>query len=333
MSPRALLLALAIALHVTAAHAGDAAALDPNEAAIEKGRQGVALYDQGEHAAALALFEEAERLYHSPVLVVYAARCNRKLDRLLAARALYQSVLDEAIADGAPKPWKQARADAAVEMAELAAEIPLVTVHVFNATAATRVTVDERPIEMDRGVEVDPGERRFAITDGAGVSEQTALIVRGDRTRRIDFELPRAVAPEPVVLPPPLPLFRPPPKPHLAPPEEGTDGFLVLAVALTSLGGTALVAGGIVGGAALAEASSAEGNLPPGCTSDLSCPAFEEGGIDEIYASTYTLASVADGLLIGGAVAAVAGIVLILVDPGGSRDAASFDGASLRLRF
>jgi tetratricopeptide (TPR) repeat protein len=324
--------AMLLALVVTPA----AAQTSPNELAIAKGKEGIERYHQGDYDEALALFQEADGLYHSPVLVVYAARSKRKLGRLLEARALFQSVIDEAIDAKAPKPWKAAKVDAATELAELAAEIPSVTIVLHGASPAARASLDDREVPVGVAIEIDPGEHRFSVVDGGASQATTLAIQRGERERAVELTLPLPEPlprPLPLPAPPPLPPLPPTPPPRTLPPPDpaGPDGFFILAVTLASVGGAALVAGGVVGGAALGEASAAEDELPQSCTADRSCPAFEEVRVEDAFATSYALAAAADGLLIGGAVAAAAGIILLIVDPGA--DDATLSSHGLTLRF
>ncbi|NUO49921.1 MAG: hypothetical protein HOV80_13790, partial [Polyangiaceae bacterium] len=96
---------------------------DRSTVALEKAREGIALYERGEHAAALALFQEANALYHSPVLVLYAARAQRKLGKLADAAASFRSVTEESIGESAPPPWHKAQGDARLELETLEKEL------------------------------------------------------------------------------------------------------------------------------------------------------------------------------------------------------------------
>lgn len=100
-----------------------ATAQEPAESAgtraVARGNEGIALYEAGDYAAALARFREADALYHSPVLVLYAARSARNLGDLEQARQTYQRLLDEPIAPNAPDTWRLAQSDARTELAAL----------------------------------------------------------------------------------------------------------------------------------------------------------------------------------------------------------------------
>jgi len=57
----------------------EAPPLERAEAARERGHLGLAAYAEGRWRAALDHFTAAERWMHSPVFVLYAARCHQKL--------------------------------------------------------------------------------------------------------------------------------------------------------------------------------------------------------------------------------------------------------------
>ncbi|MGK4000272.1 tetratricopeptide repeat protein [Sorangium sp. So ce1024] len=108
------LLAAAPAL---AAEPPEAAPADAQQLARTKAHEGLKLYGADRWQEAFEAFQEADRLYHAPTLVLYMARCQRKLGKLEAARALYEQVLDEALPEDAPPAFLEARKDAEIELA------------------------------------------------------------------------------------------------------------------------------------------------------------------------------------------------------------------------
>lgn len=277
----------------------------PNAAdlAIQKGRSGVELYQRGEWEKALSLFREADALYHSPVLVLYAARSQRNLGNLMEANSLYQAVTKEAMGETAPTTWRQAQIDGAAELTALQAEIPRVTVVVEGRTRATRATIDGSAIPPGVPTEWNPGEHRIVVVDGERTLSKTVTLWRGE-VQRVPFDLAVVKAnPEPR------------PKPVLPLDGGGPRPFRTVGIALTAVGSASLVAGGIFGGLALDKASAASAGLPPSCTAERSCPSFEKPIIEASFQPAYAFASAADGLLIGGGVAAAAGILLLILDP------------------
>jgi hypothetical protein len=300
-------LVLALVLPLPA-FAQPAAEPDPAELAIAKGREGVTLYEAGEWARALALFEEAEGLYHSPVLVLYAARSHTHLGHLVAAKKLYRSLADERIAPGSPSSWQKAQIDGAAELKAIDADIPRLTVEIAGGTSAARATVDDVAVALGTPIEVDPGPHRVDIVDGATRRSRKITLRRGESSRA-SFDLAPPV--EPTV-------------------DEGIGPWRVFGIVLTTVGGASLVAGGVVGGLALAESSSAKDDLPETCTPDRSCLASDEAAIEASFDTAYTMASAADGLLIGGGIAAAAGILVLILDPDASAPPSSAGGVTIR---
>jgi hypothetical protein len=289
--------------------------------AIEKGRQALALYEQKEWKQAHALFIEANADYHSPVLLLYAGRCQRHLGGLRAAKILFRAVAEASFEADAPPAWHEAQRDAANDLAALDREIPRLVVEVRGATAATRIAVDGYDAVAGAAVEVDPGKHRIVVVDGERRQTQ-ALSLGPGSTRRVVFDLRakrrRLPAPEP---------------PHVPPPPEGLAPGDIAGIVLTSLGATALAVGAALGGVALAKSSAAEEELPLSCI-EQNCPSHEQAAIEERFDEAYRLASAADGLLIGGGVTLVAGVVLLIVRPGhADRAAVDLGPGSLRLRF
>lgn len=148
--------------------------------AVELAREAKQAFDQSQWRGALELFEKAEAKAHSPVLLLYAARCHRNLGELIAARQLYKRVVDEPLGPNAPAPFVAAQKDAADDLAELEGRIPVVVIDRASAPEDWRVTVDGVAVEGDE-VPVDPGshvvragdgafERRVVIDEGAQIT-------------------------------------------------------------------------------------------------------------------------------------------------------------------
>src|SRR5262245_49132380 len=81
-----------------------AAPASRNNEAIRKATEAKELYDSGHYEEALKRFTEADQLYHTLVLVLYEARCQAKLGKLLEAIKAYQRALGERIRPDAPDP-------------------------------------------------------------------------------------------------------------------------------------------------------------------------------------------------------------------------------------
>lgn len=122
-----LVLATTLAIAPAIAHGqAPAAAPAPGDAgsrAVALGREGIQLYEAGRWAEAEAKLTEAEAVLHSPVFLLYIARCRRHAGRLLDARDAYRRSVDEQLAPTAPPAWRQALVDARAELSVLEEEI------------------------------------------------------------------------------------------------------------------------------------------------------------------------------------------------------------------
>ncbi|WP_437502405.1 tetratricopeptide repeat protein [Sorangium sp. So ce1099] len=99
------------------------ASADAQQLARTRAHEGLKLYGADRWQEAFDAFQEADRLYHAPTLVLYMARCQRKLGNLEAARALYEQVLDEALPEDPPPAFLEARRDAETELAGVRAAL------------------------------------------------------------------------------------------------------------------------------------------------------------------------------------------------------------------
>src|SRR5690349_2715550 len=104
-------LALSLSLAPARAVAQPSPTTPTSTVAVDRGNEGVALYEAGRWDEALARFAEAEALYHSPVFVLYTARTLRNAGRLRDARDTYHRLVAEPIAADAPALWHQAQTD------------------------------------------------------------------------------------------------------------------------------------------------------------------------------------------------------------------------------
>src|ERR1700729_1800909 len=77
---------------------------DRQDLARARAQEGLKLFGADRWTEALTTFNEADSLYHAPSVTLYVARCQRKLGKLLAARATYDRILAEDVArDASPQ--------------------------------------------------------------------------------------------------------------------------------------------------------------------------------------------------------------------------------------
>jgi hypothetical protein len=136
-----------------------AASGDKQAAAREKGKEGLNLYGAGKWQEAYEKLAEADKLYHAPTLVLYMARCQRQLGKLLAALDLYERVLDEVIPASAPQAFLDAKEIARAERKALMKVVPQLKITIAGVNAeAARVTLDGKPVaSLKKEQLVNPG--------------------------------------------------------------------------------------------------------------------------------------------------------------------------------
>jgi len=276
----------------------------PGDRAVTFAREGLTHYEAGAWAEALANFEKAEAASHSAVFVLYIARSQRSLNRLLAARGTYQKLVAEKLPDDALASWRQAQADGRGELAALEPTIPSLIVTAPGASPAAQVVVGDRPAALGKPLEVDPGAYKIVIVDGDKRAESEVEVRPGERGREVALTFGAPGGPGPGPGPGPNPPVQ----------EAETEGSLAPGIALLSVGGAALLAGAVLGGLAL----GMDGDIKETCP-DLQCPpGTDRAAIEDDRSTMLTMADASTGLLIAGGVVAATGIVLVIVRPGGS---------------
>lgn len=151
-------------------------------------------FTNGKFEDAIAGFQKAEAAFHAPKFVLYVARAQVKLGRLLAAKTTYEGILKEQLPTYAPPEFFTAQADAKKELAELTVRIP--TLDVRATRGITTVMIDGKPAARGQAIALDPGEHTLSGT-GAGVPEVTKKVVLKEREARVETLEPPAVAPPP----------------------------------------------------------------------------------------------------------------------------------------
>lgn len=280
-----------------------AAAYAQDNPAIVAGREGLDAHSRGDWKACEEHFARANELMHSPVFVVYLARCKNRLDKLLEARALYDSVITETLPEDAPPPWQEAKRDAERERDALVGATPALLIRLVDTPEGAQVTLDDRAVAVGEPVAVDPGTHRVVlVVNGEGVSERQIVSARGGGETLIELHMPSEDD------------------------EAEPSGSIAPGVVLVGVGGIGLLLGTVFGALAL----DREAEVKDSCNG-TQCPSSSEPIKEE--AETFSHVSTA-GFVIGGVAAAV-GVVLLIWRPGGG-DAEVALGpaqASLRIRF
>lgn len=290
--------------------------------ANELAAKGFDAFDRGRHAEALEHFEAAERAAHSPVFLLYMARCKRALGELDAARALYDRLLSEDLAADAPAPFRSAQDDAKAERDELDTLVPVLSVTLEGLVSSDQVALDGAPVAIPRGAssttfrrEVEAGTHVLTVTrEGRIVAE-----------RQIDLKVGQTVDTS-IVLPALAPSASPVPSPSPDPTATISTGpnfvpaYIVLGVA-----GAGAVLGAVMGGLALSRDKTAVDELES-CDDSATCAQAEQSRDRAL-----TFAHVSTTSFVVASVAAATGVVLLLTASGGDDVAVGLGPGSLHV--
>ena len=149
-------------------------------------QQGIAALKEGRYAEAADLLVRAESVVHAPTHLLYLARAQTKLGKIVKARETYLKLEREEIPVNAPKPFRDAKMAAAKERAEIEPQLAYVTVAVEGpGQANARVLVDgaevPRPL-VGIAQPTDPGPHKYqAVGEGAESAVVTLTLAQGAR--------------------------------------------------------------------------------------------------------------------------------------------------------
>jgi hypothetical protein len=280
---------------------------DLGEKAVVLGREGLKLFEQGAFEEARARFSAADALSRSPVFRLYIARCLRHTGRLLAARDAYAAIRSEDAGPNDPSPWKQAKADAAGELAALTAIVPAIRISVKSAKDRTAVTLDEKPVELDTRIEVDPGDHVVVATAGEHARTERFTIAEGAAELAITIDM-KAPEPSATIAPPATPPAKEAPRAA----DAATAASVYAGATLIGVGAASLIAGAVTGALTLMRSEEIEEICGDGGT----CPRSRRGEVEPLVDEATALGHASTGTLVAGGVLAATGLVLVLVRPG-----------------
>lgn len=301
----ALTLALALPVWAAAEAPRDALAAptkekDPKDKARELAKEGIKVYDAGDPARALELFDEAEALFHAPTHTLYIARAQVKLGKLVEAKASYQKLVAE---DLGPKPieiFTKAKESGKSELAALEPRIPRLGIEVIPGDATgLAVTMNNELLpdgKPSRTIEVNPGVYTFTARGNGLETKPEVVEAKEGAVIPVTLRIPK-----PEVKAPP-----PPPKP---------SPLKFVGIATMALGGAGLVAGAVLGGLSFPARSDAD-DLFESCEADLGKGQCDGARADEVRAAdnkATTFGNVGIAFLVGGGALVGTGIALFVV--------------------
>ena len=148
--------------------------------ARDAANNGRAAFDAGKYEKAIDYLSRAEQLVHSPTHLLFMARAQAKLGRLVAAHETYLKINRETLAPNAPKAFVSAQAAAEQEQDALDGRLPSVTVVLQGATTAPEVTVQMDGSALPAAMigiplPADPGEHVFKASGPTIASEPVTI--------------------------------------------------------------------------------------------------------------------------------------------------------------
>jgi hypothetical protein len=302
--------AFALVLTSSASSAEDARAGD----AERLFREGRALMENGNAAAACPKFAESEKLDPAPGTLLSLADCEERSQAFVRAREHYQLAASgfakkdprRAFATGRAQALDRRVAHLTLRLAPGAPADVVVRFHGPSPAWAPSPDVTIAPADLGSDRAVDPGDFRLTLTaKGHAENVQTFSLAEGE-TRDVTLDLGPLERPAP---PPPRALVvTPEPAPRPA------SSSKALALGLLGTGAVALVVGGITGVLAAGKA----GTVKDHCTADYLC---DQTGVDAA-SSGRTFATISTVGLIAGAVLAGAGAYLFFARPAAKQSTA-----------
>jgi hypothetical protein len=315
--------ALVIALLVSSLSPAALADVSRDRAAARTAADaGADAFEQGNYQQALELFSRAEALVHAPPHLLFIARSQDKLGKLVDAHETYLRLVGERLPPGAPAAFKSAQSKAEAELTAIEARLAYVTLSV-RGDEGNRAVVNMDSAELPSAmvgipIPVDPGTHVFsARTDRARSSEVTVTLREGAR-QAVELSLTEAIAAPATTGAPEQPAGSTPQ------PQDGTPATPPSSGGSSSQslwGWVSIGAGAVVAGIGTGFLVSSSGTRKDADDLYAECNATLEGCSDDQQENINAIDSDADtaravgitGLAVGGA-AIVTGVVLILTD-------------------
>lgn len=174
------------------------------EAARALAGEGYEQYEAAHYQRAIEMFQKAEARFHAPPHLLYIARAQLKLGRMLEAIATYQRVVDEKLAADAPAPFREAQVSARAELGEITPLVPSLTISFEGgAPPGVRVLLDGEQLpasDFGRPLQRNPGNHKvFAVAPGLVPVERTIDLQRGAGEVPVPLQL--APPPKPSIVP------------------------------------------------------------------------------------------------------------------------------------
>jgi len=283
--------------------------------------EGVKALNEKRFADAADLFTRAESLVHSPVHLLYLARSQEKLGRLVKARENYNKIIREKYAADAPDAFRQAQTSAQQEVGGLDGRIASITVKLDGEKGPVTVTMDGEkvpPALLGLPLPVDPGSHTFQAAGTDLKSDPVTISVTDGGRDALTLTVksaPGTLAPgaaAPVITPAPAPTTpaaaAPPPNTESTP-SGGSSGMKIGGYVALGVG----VVGVGLGTVFLLKANSKKSDADALCSGPAGCPLSKKSEVDALdndYKSAGTLSVVSYAV---GGVGLVTGVTLLVL--------------------
>jgi hypothetical protein len=299
-------------LLLTPASAAAQAKPDPSLAgrqdlARTKAEQGLKLFSTDRWQDAYDRFREADQLYHAPTLMLYMARCQRKLGKLIEARGLYEQLLSEELSKDAPAAFVEARTNGKSELVALRERIPAVQIVVTGVPSGkAHVTLDGAKVATyEEKQELNPGNHKIEATADGGEHVGMSFTLTEGTTQKVELALGlRSTAKAAAV---PAPSASPA---SSAPPRDAGGSFLPASIAF-GVGAVGLGVGAVTGILSLGKVH----DIKKRCIGN-DCPTSDKEKADAARA----LGNVSTAGFIAGGAGVATGVVLLALRRGKSEE-------------
>jgi len=160
--------------------------------AREAATSGRSAFESGQYEKAIDQFLRAEQLVHAPPHLLFLARSQAKVGKLVAAHETYLKISRETLKPNAPKAFSDAQASAAQELPAVDARMPYVTVTLQGAPIeGVKVEMDGSPLApamIGIPLPTDPGQHVFKAS-GTATSDPLTVTVAEAVKQNVVLEL------------------------------------------------------------------------------------------------------------------------------------------------
>ncbi len=159
-------------------------------------RDGIQAFEDQKYSKAIELLQRAESLVHAPTHLLYMARAQRALGRLVAAREAYMKVVQEELPKNSPRAFVEAQAAARKELAEVEPRIAKLTIVVEGAgSGEVQVRFDGQVMAaalVGIAVPRDPGVHRVLVSAPGKADQERELTLSEGSESEARFDVSQA---------------------------------------------------------------------------------------------------------------------------------------------